>query len=601
MEKLRKLTTRLLSLTLAAVMSLFVGISASAKPTYQWGVDFSADNPEDRYGWRGNGSTKFFTDDTVHTPGSKYSIMLENTDYNDGCVEKIYDVEPYTTYKFSAIVKYSGHKVASGVNEETGACIGEAFYYDTKKKLYMIPSGRSDFTTSSEWTKLEYEFTTGNETTHGLRLQNGECKGTAWFSEIKLEKAEMTNSWNILAVFFKNADVNVVLNGKRVHYKNSLTENNIYEMNKYALDTLPANLKALSNNKLTVNSIDRYYSDEVLTEKDLTTYEKGYCVDEKNSTVLIKTLEKYLSRKKYHQIIIFVPFSEKDGISLTNGWWGLGGTTCKGVYFAQITNSWEGSFESGDKFQGHVSVHEMCHCLENASEDIDPDKTPNFHSVLYDYPDPDVSSYERVHMFMTATLPGGKGLDPMVFNVPNGRYALVSDDMTTGEGIIPISSSTAPPAPKNIKAESVSDEKVLVSWDAVSNASGYQFATFTNGNFMTTRQVFDCEASSNGFYLWPIAKGERCYYGVRTIYTVDGVDYYSEWTTITYTHMSADVVRGDVDNNGAFDFEDISAAIEYFLRNPHIDQRTADALGVEGRNYIEFDDIQNLIVMFLRG
>ncbi len=601
MKKIGKFTSRLLSLTLAAVMSLFAGISAYAQPAYQWGVDFSASDPEDCYGWRGDGSTKFFTDDTVHTSGSAYSIMLENTNYDTGCVEKTYDVEPYTTYRFSAMVKYSGYQPFPYSKEESGACIGEAYYYDPYKDVYMVPYGRSDFTVSSDWTLLEYEFTTGNETAHGLRLQNGDCKGKAWFSDIRLEKAETTNSWNILAVFFRNADANVVLNGKRVRYRMSLTESNIYEMNKYALDNLPANLKALSDGRLTVNSIDRYYSDEVLTEKDLMKYEDGYCVDEQKSTVLSKTLDKYLVRKKYHQVIIFVPFVGEDGTALTGDWWGLGGTSYKGVYFAQITNSWDRAFEIGDKFQGQVAVHEMCHCLENASEDVNPNKTPNFHSTLYDYPDPDVSAYERIHMFMTATLPGGKGLDPSVFSVPNGSYSLVSDDMTTGAGIVPISSAAAPPAPKNFSVRSLLGDQLLIGWDAVPNAAGYQFAVFQNGDFKDIRKTYDCESTSTGLYFGPIAKGAHCFYGVRTVYTVNGTDYYSDWTYLTYTRPGAAVVFGDVDNNGKFNILDISALLRICVNDLPMDQRTLEAVGAADKGRVTILDIRNLLTILVNS
>ena len=103
MGKLKKLTTKLLSVTLAAVVSLFAGISAYAAPAYEWGVNHFADDTDDCYGWIGNGSTKFYADNTVHTPGSEYSIKLDNTGYNTGCVEKTYKVEPNTRYKFSAM------------------------------------------------------------------------------------------------------------------------------------------------------------------------------------------------------------------------------------------------------------------------------------------------------------------------------------------------------------------------------------------------------------------------------------------------------------------------------------------------------------------
>lgn len=432
MKHLKKYTIRLLAVTLAAVMSLFaVGGSAFANGiTYKWGVDRSSSNVDDRYGWNVNGSTKFSVDDKIYTPTSTYSIKLDNTDYNLSYVERTYNVEPYTTYKFSAMVKYSGYELSPEAKpQKSGACVGKAYTYEN-----------SGFTTSPDWTFMEYEFTTKNETTYNLALQNGifngDCKGTAWFCDVKLEKAEMTNSWNILAVFFKNMDATVTLNGETVHHKMSLTEANIEEMNKFVLDTTPNNFRTMTNNKMTINSIDRFYTDETLTEKDLKVRAAGgYYLDPKKSETLSKTLDKYLAKKHYNVIIVFVPFK-----GITGGW--LGNTsTYKEMNFITITNARDGFFEK-DEFQGAVIVHEITHCLERKSRKINDDKTPDLDTERKTYQDKyGLSAMEWYTSYLNATLPDGRGLDPSVFNVTSGKYSLVSDDMTTGVGIEPGSSS----------------------------------------------------------------------------------------------------------------------------------------------------------------
>ncbi len=505
MKHLKKFAARLLSVTLAAVMSLFaVGGSAFAsRISYKWSVDWSAEKQEDCLGWKGNGSTVFSIDEKVHTDNSLYSIKLENTDYNISYVEKTYDVEPYTTYRFSAMVKYSGYALSPGAEfPRSGACVGKAYTYDN-----------SGYTTSSDWTFMEYEFSTGKETTYDLALQNGifygECKGTAWFSDVKLEKAEVTDSWNILAVFFKNMDAAVTLNGKTIHHKRSLTEAKIDEINTYCLDKLPTLLKDLSDNKMTVNSIDRYYVDEAVTEKDLVPYEKegvitGFCIDQNNSELMRKTFDKYLAQKHYNQIIIFYPI-----YGLSGGWFGRGGSAYKYARFAQIMDGREGKFENGDKFQGQVAVHEMCHGLANRSKATNGDETPVFHDVLNEYTkmypnSPDVGKYERIHQYMTCTLPDGRGLDPSVFYVSSGKYTLVSDDMTTGVGIETGSSS-----------------------------------------------------------------------------------------------IGGNAVRGDVDNNGRFNFDDVIFALDLYLSDAVIDQRTQDAAGISGRACLLLDDVVYLLDLYL--
>lgn len=602
MENFRKFITRLLSVTLAAVMSLFaVGGSAFAEDiSYKWMVDMFSIKQEQSLGWRGNGNTKFSVDDKVHTDNSWYSIKLENTDYNVSNVERTYDVEPYTTYRFSAMVKYSGYVLSPDAKYlESGATIGEHFSH--------VNSG---FTTSSNWTFMEYEFTTGNETTHTLALQNGiywgDCKGTAWFSDVKLEKVEMTNSWNILVLFFKNVDATLTLNGKTVHHKTSVTEAKINEINTYCLDKLPTLFRDLSNNKMTVNSIDRYFIDEAVTEKDFAPYKKegvvtGFCIDTEISELMHKTFDKYLAQKHYNQIIVFYPIDYMSG-----GWFGLGGTEYKGAGTAQINSGQDTNFEKGDRFQGQVAVHEICHGLANRSKAINGKKTPDFHDILNEYTkqypsSPDISAYERIHQYMNCTLPDGRGLDPSVFNVTSGKYTLVSDDMTTGAGIEPGSSSVAPPAPKNLKVEAVGDEKVKITWGTVPKASGYQLVLFKDPGFNEIRNTFDIKSDQNYAHLVYIKKGVPYYYGVRTTASVNGVTVYSDWTTLTYTHEGVEVVRGDVDNNGYFDFNDVNVALNYFLNDIKIDDRTAKAMGISGRYILNFDDVQLVLEWFLRG
>ncbi len=600
MEKFRKIITRLLSVTLAAVMSLFaVGGSAFASViNYEWTVGWTDSTYKDWMGWTGNGSTNFSVDDKVHTNNSWYSIKLENTDYNISYVEKTYNVEPYTTYRFSAMVKYSGYALSPDAEvQKSGACVGKAYTYEN-----------SGYTTSSNWAFMEYEFTTGNETTYNLALQNGiyngKCKGTAWFSDVKLEKVEMTNSWNMLAVFFKNIDATVTLNGKTVHHKKTISNTLIDEINTCLIDTLPSNLKNLSNNKMTVNSIDRYYVDETLTEEDLKIYHykknntDGYCVD--SSKLLVsKTLDKLLAQKHYNQIILIVPLY---GINVN--WVGLGGTKYKGVHTLQVIEYKEGAHKSDKEFIGSLSVHEIAHGLEADSRSINPDKTPTSHMDDY-IKERNLSSWDNMRVYdwyyryMNALLPNGEGLEPSVFYRTSGKYTLVSDDMTTGAGIEPGSSSVTPPAPKNLKVEAVGDDKVKITWGTVPKASGYQLALFKDADFNELWKDYDLKSNQNIAHLSPVAKGSPYNYAVRTAASIDGVTVYSDWTTLVYTHEGVKVVRGDIDNSGSFDFDDISVAITYFLNGSKIDDRTADAMGITGRSTMDFDDVQTLISWFL--
>lgn len=594
MKKPASIKTMLLSLAAAAVTALSVGANASAAAiNYKWSYDVSSRVTDEHIG-RGGKITKFSVDDKIHTDNSWYSIKLENTDYNVSYVERTYNVEPFTEYKFSAMVKYSGYQLDPAAKASaSGACIGKAFSWSN-----------SGYTASNEWTLMEYEFKTGNETTINLALQNGIynglCKGTAWFSDVKLEKAEMTNSWNILAVIIKNADVSVTMDGKQVTHVTSVNESQIDEVNKYVLDKLPNLLSDLSDNKLNVNSIDRYIVDETLTEKDLEVYTNGdingYHINPNDSKTVSGILDTLLAKKHYNQIIVFAPLSGVNG-----GWWGLGGTQYKGVYFAQITFIHEGAFKNNDRFQGQVAVHEICHGLEHESKAINGDKTPTFHDILNDYSNQypksaDVSRYERIRQFMTCTLPDGRGLDPSVFYRTSGKYTLVDDDMTTGAGITPGSSSVLPPAPANFRAESVSDTNIKFSWDNMPNADGYQFVRFKDANHKEMSKDPSEYKSGKTSATWgPFTKGKPLYYGIRAVYSKSGTTVYSDWTYLTYTHAGSGVVYGDVDNDGVFALADITAALRIIVNGTAVDQRTLSAACIGERTKFQLSDVTNLL------
>lgn len=594
MNKFKKLAVKALSLAVAAVTALSVGVNASAAViNFKWSYDASAPKQEDRIG-RGGKNTRFSVDDKVHTDSSWFSIKLENTNHNISYVERTYNVQPNTAYKFSAMVKYSGYQLDPSAEAAiSGACVGKAFSYNN-----------SGYTISNGWTLMEYEFTTGNETTVNLALQNGiyngKCKGTAWFSDVKLEKAELTNNWDILTVFFKNIDATVSPDDKIVQHKSSITDSQINEINTYVLDMLPSELKNISNNKITVNSIDRFYVDETLTEKDLKiakysddakTIPHGYNIDTKNSESIPKVLDKYLNQKNYNQILVFSPLYGIDGGTL--GW---GGTKYNGVNIASIFNRKDGGFKNSSNYPCATIVHEICHGLEHESQAINNNKTADFHD-MYNYPDLDGREWHI--RYINDTLPDGKkGVEPAAFYRPSGKYTLVDSDMTTGTGITPGSSLVLPPAPKNLTVESIEDSKVKVSWDPVTGVSGYQLVLFKDSAYKEVWLTYDQKPEAASTRLSPITKGKPYYYGIRAAYSQNGTTVYSDWTYLTYTHMGAGILYGDINNDGKFNIADLTALIGMYANGQTLDQRTLAAAGVSGRDKIQLSDIVNLAVYY---
>lgn len=422
-----KTLTRHFVVVLFALCTVFsCSLTVFADVSAGWSVDRTGPE-EDRCGWIGNGSSRFTVDSANHTSGSRYSIKLDNTSYNTSYVEKKFAVKPYTTYRFSAMVKYSGYSLSPDAEDDiSGACIGQAYSFN-----------HSDFTTSGKWTKLEYTFYTGKETEYSLCLQNGiynaNCKGTAWFSDVQLEIAETTNKWNILVMIFQNVDTKVTQNGKKISFKNSISDSDIKDI-KRILPKQGDNLSTLSDGKMGVKSMDFVTVTTPVTEVSDYNYSgdaygigkiTGHKLDVQ-SKVVKSAVDKQLAKKQYNQIIAIAPLNGIDG-----GWAGLAsfyGT----VPFAQIDYepTW---FRGKDDYLLTVVTHEMLHGMEARTKEKDEDKIPSLHnSAEFGYK---FDSREWFIAYIRAKLPGGKGVDPFVFKVPNGKYTLVSSDMTTGTGV----------------------------------------------------------------------------------------------------------------------------------------------------------------------
>lgn len=446
MTKLFKnIVCKLTAAVLAAVMLPLFAVDAAAAGSKEfWTVDRSAPAADDCTGWVGNGSTDFSVDADTHYKNSRYSIKITNKDYNVSYVEKTFEVEPKTTYKFSAMVKYSGYKISPDVkSKKSGACIGKAFTYDS-----------SDFVTSNKWTKAEYTFTTGDETEYKLCLQNGmfngDCKGTAWFSDVKLEKAELTNEWTVLAIVYKNVNAKVTLNGKKSVFKDSI-DKDMEKKIKKSLNATKKSLKTFSKGKMSIKEIDYVTVDTPVTkladykysgDKWGTQEINSYMLDQ-NESYVTDVADKYLEKKTYNQIIAFAPLGHC-------GWGGLGGSY-KNAGFAQI-NCYEYAFYSKD-FPEEALVHEIGHYVESKSRNINEKKTVYLHSAPdYGYK---TSSREWYSVYMSATLPGNKGIDPDAYKVLSGNYTLVSDDMTTGTGIK--QSSSFPISLSELKVKPIAD------------------------------------------------------------------------------------------------------------------------------------------------
>jgi len=442
---------KLLSLFITLALSLSLAFSASVT-AFAENNHYTLPDGEERYitpewtrisgetGMDQYGKSKFYVDTKNYYDDSRYSIKLVNEDYNVSYVEKTFEVEPYTDYKFSAWVKYSDYKLEpTSESKESGACIGKAYSWEL-----------SEFSKSKKWTKVEYSFKTGNETRYNLCLQNGmwggaKCKGTAYFSDVKLEKAKTTNKWNVLTVIFKNVDVKIDLHDKTTRvkpegkgltrYTDSISSSGIKEI-KEITEKLYSSMEELSGGLMDIKDIDFVTVDDTVTE--LTNYDydgdkwgtgaiHGYQID-LNCELVSKVLDEQLAKKQYHQIIVYSPL-----YGIAGGWMGNGGGDYKGVNFCQL-HSLDIFYNENSEFSEGGIVHEILHCLERDTRvTYDPDM-PSLHAA------PDFGHLnggkEWYSAYMRAELKGGKGIDKRTYYYPSGKYTLVDNDMTFGEGIV---------------------------------------------------------------------------------------------------------------------------------------------------------------------
>lgn len=380
----------------------------------------------------------------------------------------------------------------------------------------------------------------------------------------------MSNDWMFLVVFFKRVDATVEYNGKTVHCKTTIGDDVINDIKSEVVSRMPYQFMQDTHGKVGIDAIDYVYVDEPLTTKDLELATSdsgtGYRPDTANSELVRSVLDECLEQNHYSQILIFSPLDE---ISWPVGW---GGSKYDGVHFAHII------MPISDFSYYATIVHEICHGLETDSKKMNNGRTANLHDMYY-YGMSEFDWYER---YMNDTLPDGKkGVEPMAFYRLRSEYTpLISDTL---------------PAPTNLSAKAISNTNVILSWDRVSNESEYQFRIFKDADYKESYITYDQKSDENSIELTGFKKGYTYYYGVRATAIVNGKTVYSNWTYITYTHTGEVVIYGDINNDGKFTMDDLTALVRMYANGQTFDQRTIEAAGVSGRNKVQLTDIVALV------
>ena len=285
---------------------------------------------------------------------------MQSDDYNDAMIYKTVNVEKNTSYKVSCMVK-TENVIPEKEISASGAqiCLADTVY------------ASKSITGTSDWQKLEFIFNSRNKETVDIAFRlggNGEnCKGTAWFSDFKLEKGsyKTDTNWNMVCFIFKNVYVTINQEGTEQTLKFSMSNDDIETM-KDNMQRLKNTCKQISDNKMSID-YKIIEIDEPITSVSYDN-EHGYYVDPVDVKDII---EKYMELDEYDHIFVAVRLGDMTNEIPVYDWIGLGGMDYYGIGFSNIRlpndNSKSYAYKYNqylNTFPEEVFLHEFLHSLE---------------------------------------------------------------------------------------------------------------------------------------------------------------------------------------------------------------------------------------------
>lgn len=301
------------------------------------------------------GKTNFTRDDKVKCSNSN-SYKLENYEYNDSTFYKEIEVEPNTPYKITCKVKLEN--VEPEKNADSGVTIG---LLDTTEYSKPIKG-------TSDWQQIEYMFNSRNrqkvKISYRLGGNDGDCIGTAWFSDLKVEKGtkRQDTDWRIGCYVIK--EVNVDIEGKNYHYTTNTED---IENMKFNLKRFKQDCYTFSNKILNID----YDIIDVTTPLTQISHseEHGYYFSYRDIENLIYDDVK---QKEYDHVFVICRMEDVNGtnaIPINDNWIGLGSMDLYGIGYSLVRinkNSNVHTYKYGitNQLPEEVYLHEFLHTLE---------------------------------------------------------------------------------------------------------------------------------------------------------------------------------------------------------------------------------------------
>ena len=264
-------------------------------------------------GVREKGKTSFTRDsDIVYSDMDSYKI--ENKDYNDAMFYKEVKVNPNTAYRVTCMVK------TEDITNQNDKYIGGAqiSINDTTECSEAI-------TGTNDWTQLTFMFNSNNRTSVeiGFRLGGYDeySKGTAWFSDFKIEEGRVDSDteWNMACFIIENIDANVNVNGNYRDINLNMSYDDIKTV-KDNMKRLQNSIKELSGDKMSIT----YEVIEITEPLTTISYdeENEYYIGPNDVKPLI---ENYIKRNEYDYIYVAIRLGDlsKSNEVLVHDWIGL--------------------------------------------------------------------------------------------------------------------------------------------------------------------------------------------------------------------------------------------------------------------------------------
>lgn len=358
------------------------------------------------------GITTFTRDNEIKFSDNR-SYKIDSNNYNDACFYKEFKVEPNTPYRITCMVK-TKNVISENEPSDSGAQI---FLVETVEHSEVIKG-------TNDWRKLEFMVYSRDKDTLkiGFRLGGDEtnCKGTAWFSDFKVEKGlnNKNTNWNMACFIFKNIDVEI--NEQQVNLSMNLRDIDIMKEN---MERFKNSSAELSKNAMTV-TYDIYEIEEPITS--LTYSDKfGYYVGADNVKDIIYD---YIKKEEYDYIFTIVRLGNEDEkIEIpTYDWIGLGGMDLEGIGYSNIrlpNNDRNYVYTYDYKiniFPEEVYIHEFLHTLERISKEAGYD-VPELHSYnQYGYEEKNLTGLKAWYRdYMQCNIVGEQGeyigINPIIY------------------------------------------------------------------------------------------------------------------------------------------------------------------------------------------